>query len=93
MLHKKLKVPHIWNYFEYKHGKGEHDGASACIKIALCMKEMKFTTTSLIRDEKSIVEWRSSVMGEGTRTCEDQSHITRHVPRYFWEVVDVDSSR
>jgi hypothetical protein len=26
MLHKKLKVPHIWNYFESGHGKGEHDG-------------------------------------------------------------------
>jgi hypothetical protein len=48
MLHKKLKVPHIWNYFESKHGKGEHDGAGACIKRALRRQEMDFTTTSLI---------------------------------------------
>jgi hypothetical protein len=67
MLHKKLKVPHIWNYFESGHGKGEHDGVGACIKRVLHRKEMKFTTTSLIRDAKSIVEWCSSVMGEGTR--------------------------
>jgi hypothetical protein len=53
---------------------------------------MKFTTTSLIRDAKSIVEWHSSVMGEGTRTCEDQSHMKGHVLRYFWEVVDVHRS-
>jgi hypothetical protein len=49
---------------------------------------MNFTTTSLIRDVKSIVEWFSLVMGEGIGTREDQSHMKRHVHRYFWEVVD-----
>ena len=34
-LHIKYKVPHIWNYFENGHGKGEHDDAGACIKNAL----------------------------------------------------------
>jgi hypothetical protein len=56
MLQKKLKLPHIWNNFESGNRKGEHDGAGACIKRTLCRKEMKFTTTSLTRDEKSIVE-------------------------------------
>jgi hypothetical protein len=56
MLQKILKVPHIWNYFYFGHGKGEHDGVGACIKRELCRKEMKFPTTSLIQDEKSIVE-------------------------------------
>ena len=74
MLHKKIKVPHIWNYFQYGHDKGEHGGVGACIQRALCTKKMKFTTTSLIREAKSIVEWCYSVMGEGTRTREDQSH-------------------
>jgi hypothetical protein len=37
ILHKKLKVPHICNYFESGHGKGEHDGAGACIKRVLHM--------------------------------------------------------
>jgi hypothetical protein len=63
MLQKKLKVPHIWNYFESRKGKEEHDRGGACIKRALHRQEMKFTTTSLIRDVKSIVEWCSSVMG------------------------------
>ena len=92
MLHKKLKVPHIWNYFESGNGQGEHHGAIACIKRALRRQEMKFTTISLIQDVKSIVEWCSSVMGEGKGTREDQSHRKGHVHIYFWEVVDVDQS-
>jgi hypothetical protein len=27
MLHKKIKLPHIWNYFESWNGKQDHDGA------------------------------------------------------------------
>jgi hypothetical protein len=38
MLHKKLKVPHIWNYFEHGHGKGEHYGVGTCIKRSLHRK-------------------------------------------------------
>jgi hypothetical protein len=48
MLHKKLKLPHILNYFKFGHGKGENDGVGACIKRALHRKEINFTTTSLI---------------------------------------------
>jgi hypothetical protein len=92
MLQKKLMVSHFWNYFESRNRKVEHDGARTCIKRALCREEIKFTTNSLILDAKSIVEWCSSIMGEGTRTCEDQSSRKLHVHRYFWEVVDVDRS-
>ena len=28
-------IKHIWSFFESGHGKGEHDGARACIKHAL----------------------------------------------------------
>ena len=63
IFHKRHKVPHIWNYFETRHGKGEHDGAGTCIKTALRSQEMKFTTISLIRDAKTIVAWCSLVMG------------------------------
>ena len=48
-----------------------------------------FTTTSLIRDEKSIVAWCSLVMGEGTIAREDQSARKGHVHNCFLEVVDV----
>jgi hypothetical protein len=74
-------------------GNGSMMEQVACIKRVLHRKEMKFTTTSLIQDVKSIVEWCSSVMGEGTWTHEDQSHMKAHVHRYFWEVVDVDRSQ
>ena len=90
ILHKRNKVPHIWNYFETGHRKGEHDGAGAYIKTALCRKEMKFIVVFLIWDEKIIVEWCSLVMGEGARRKEDKSTRKAHVQRYFWELVDVD---
>ena len=91
-VHKRYKVPHIQNYFEYGHKKGEHDGAGVYIKTALCRKEMKFTVVFLIRDEKIIVEWCSLVMGEGARRKEDKSTRKAHVHIYFWEVVYVDRS-
>ena len=47
LLHIKYKVPHVWNYFETGHGKGEHDGAGACIKTSLQREEMKFTGAHL----------------------------------------------
>jgi hypothetical protein len=34
-LHKRLNITHCWNFFETGDGKGEHDGAGACIKRAL----------------------------------------------------------
>ena len=63
LWHIKYKVPHIWNYFETGHGKGEHDGASACIKTSLRREEINFIGTRL-RDATSIVKWCASVMGE-----------------------------
>ena len=71
-------MPYIWNYFETGNGKGEHDGAGACIKTALHRQEMKFTTISLIRDVKTIVAWCSSMMGrelEGKKT----NHLKKHM--------------
>ena len=63
LLQIKYKVPHVWNYFETGHGKGEHDGAGACIKTALRREEMKFTSARLL-DAASIVQWCASFMGE-----------------------------
>ena len=47
-LHKNYKVPHMWNYFETGHGKGEHDGTGACVKTALQREELKLSTISTI---------------------------------------------
>ena len=39
-LYKKTHIKHCWNFFETGHGKGEHDGAAACIKWALWRYQM-----------------------------------------------------
>ena len=90
-LHKKYNVPHIWNYFETGHGKGEHDGAGACIKTALRREEMRFTTNPHIRDAQSIVQWCSATMSNRTKE-QRTSTGTGHVVRNFWHVVDIDRS-
>jgi hypothetical protein len=61
-------VPHIWNYFKTKHGKNDED--STCIKTTSFREELKLKTNSLIGDAKSIVEWCSSIMVQGTRRQE-----------------------
>ena len=63
LLHIKYKLPHKWNYFETGHGKGEHNGTSACIKISLWREEMKFAGAQL-QDTASIEKLCASVMGE-----------------------------
>ena len=40
-MHVERGVPHIWNFFESDHGKGEHDGAGACVKRALVKEDQK----------------------------------------------------
>ena len=71
--------PHVWNYFETGHGKGEHDGAP------LRRGEMKFTGARL-RDVESIVQWCASVMGEQAT----RKHLVWII---FWEVTNVDRSQ
>ena len=45
----------MWNLIKAGHGKGEHDGASACIKRALAHEELKYKDGAILTDEKSIV--------------------------------------
>jgi hypothetical protein len=35
-------IQHFWNFMEARHGKGEHDGAGACVKRALAREELKY---------------------------------------------------
>ena len=84
-------MPHIWNYFETGHGKGEHDGAGACIKTALRREEMRVMTNPHIQDAQSIVEWCSATMSNRTKE-QRTSTGTGNVVRNFWHVVDIDRS-
>lgn len=43
MQHARTNVRFLWNFFESGHGKGEHDGAGACIKRALRQHELAGT--------------------------------------------------
>ena len=85
LFHIKYKVPHIWNYFETRHGKWEHDCTGACIKNSLRKEEMNFAGAH-IRDAASIVKWCASIMGEQA----GRKHL---VQRIFWEVKNVDRSQ
>ena len=84
LLHIKYNVPNLWSYFETRHGKGEHNGASACIKTALQREQMKFIGMSLQHAE-SIVKWCTTMTG-------DQSTRKIQVRRSFWEVTNADRS-
>jgi len=64
--------------------KGQHDGASACIKNALRGGQRKFIRTNF-QDAKSIVKWCTIVMGE-------QSTRKRKVRMIFSNVKNVDHS-
>ena len=81
-LHKNYKVPHMWNYFQTGHGKGEHDGAEACVKTALRREELKLSTNSTIQNAQSIVRWCTSVMGEGSAMRAEST--SRDMWRYFF---------
>ncbi|KAH9296005.1 hypothetical protein KI387_039593, partial [Taxus chinensis] len=45
------------------HGKGEHDGAGACVKRALAREELKFKDGAKFTDAKNIVDWCVKNMG------------------------------
>ena len=91
MLHNTFNVPHIWNYFENGHDKGEHDGVAACIKTALQREEMRFTRNPHIKDAESIVQWCSGTMADRTKVKHTSTGVGRPV-KNFWHVVDIDQS-
>ena len=46
-FHKKTNIRHTWNFFEIGHGKGEHDGAGACVKHALRRYQLNHSASRL----------------------------------------------
>ena len=53
------------NFIEAGHGKGEHNGAGACIKRVLAHEELKHKDGAILKDAKSIVQWCNTIMGPG----------------------------
>ena len=66
------------DFFESGHGKGEHDGAGACVKRALVKEQLKISTTELL-DARSIVDWCSLTLSQG-------GTLDSVVRRFFWLV-------
>ena len=91
MLHKTYNVTHIWNYFETRHGKGEHNRVGACINTTLRREEMRFTKNPHIKDAESIVQWCSATMSNWTKVQHTSTRVGRPI-KNFWHVVDIDRS-
>jgi len=70
----------MWNFFEAGHGKGEHDGAGACVKRILARQQLKFEDAIKFKDACGIVDWCN------TRLCTPGSSEYSTVHRFFWLV-------
>ncbi|KAH9311061.1 hypothetical protein KI387_026096, partial [Taxus chinensis] len=83
--HRHHKIPHLWSFFESGHGKGEHDGAGACIKRALKKQSFDYEGDRLI-DAHTVVEWCKKHFAVQVSTSQaSTSHVsTPH--RVFWEI-------
>ena len=62
-MHVTSGVQHFLNFTEVGHGKGEHDGAGACVKRALIREELKYKGGTKLENSKTIVQWCNSMMG------------------------------
>jgi hypothetical protein len=75
-MHVERGVPHIWSFFESGHGKGEHDGAGACVKRALVKEQLRISGAILL-DAHSIVDWCTLALSQG-------GTLDSTVRRFFW---------
>lgn len=82
-MHVRIGVHHFWNFSEVGHGKGEHNGASACVKRVLAREELKYEGGAKLIDETTIVQWCNSTMRPG-----NQGNST--ISRYFWLMRNFD---
>jgi len=61
-LHKETGIRHTWSFFETGHGKGEHDGAGACVKRALRRYQMSHSASRL-KCSTEVVDWCTQNLG------------------------------
>lgn len=77
-MHVDRRIPHIWCFFEAGNGKGEHDGASACLKRALVKEQLRISGANF-SDARFIVDCCSSTLSHGDT-------LDSVVTRFFWLV-------
>lgn len=80
----------IWSFFESGHGKGEHDGAGACIKRALQRYQL-WHDSERFRDARQVVDWCTLHMSMGASSSFGYQGAPA-VRRFFWcvESSDID---
>ena len=61
-FHKEIGIWHTWRFFEIGHGKGEHDGACACVKLALRRYQMSHSAYQL-KCSVEVVDWCTQNLG------------------------------
>ena len=69
-LHKKSNITHCWNFFETGHGKGEHDGAGACVKRALQRYWMN-PHEDRFESSYQVVEWCKQALSHENNPSKD----------------------
>ena len=52
------------DFFEFGHGKGEHDGPDACVKRDLVKEQLNILGAEIL-DARGIVDWCSLALSEG----------------------------
>ena len=75
-----MNIKHCWNFFETQHGKGEHDGAGACIKRALRRWQMNRSSIRF-HSTAEVFQWCKSHL---SHDCSQQSKdVRRYVHDFF----------
>ena len=77
-----MNIKNHWNLFETGHGKGEHDGAGACVKRALRRWQMKHSSRRF-HSVAEVVQWCKSNL---IHDCGQQSKYVRRYVHYFFNL-------
>lgn len=90
--HCRTGVQVLWSFFETGHGKGEHDGAGACIKRALRRHQLRHDSERF-RDARQVVDWCTDHMSTSAISS-FPTRDARDVRRFFWciEAGDIDTT-
>ena len=77
-----MNIKHCWNFFETGHGKGEHDGAGACVKRALRRWKMNHSSKRF-HSAAEVVQWcKSNIIHD----CSQQPNDVHRYIHYFFNL-------
>ena len=82
--HRATSVSVMWSFFDTGHGKGEHDGAGACVKRALPRYQLQHDSVRL-RDVQHVSDWCREHIGTSAASS-FRRRDAGEVSRWFWTV-------